>query len=106
MRAYLIIILSAFILVIAYTITQVEAATPQTPTMPFSSAEGRFTVEAPGEPLRTHKAHPSFLGTLHVYTYRVRTLKANYSLAYTDIPKIGVFLPVRKVSCEERRKAF
>ncbi len=106
MRAYLFVILSAFILVTAFTLSQVEASVPLSSVTPFSSEEGRFTMEAPGEPQRTHMAHSSFIGTIHVYTYKVRTTEANYTMAYSDVPKIGIFFAGPKNVLKRAKKGF
>lgn len=73
---------------------------------PFSSSVGGFSVDMPGNPEKKQVTHKSFLGPIYEYSYHIKTPEGGYSVAYSDIPKIGVSLGGAKTILRKAKKGF
>ena len=68
--------------------TALEASSWKT----FTSTEGGFSILMPGNPHLHENIHKSFLGPIRENTHNVTTRDGDYSVEYSDLPRIAIDL--------------
>ena len=58
----------------------------------FTSNQGRFSINFPGNPKKTQTVHKRFTGDIKETTYRLDTKYGNYSVGYSDLSAMATVL--------------
>jgi len=67
-----------------------SAARAQHDWTTFTSKEGRFSVDVPGQPVETETRRHSFIGTITNYIFTTESGDDTYTIEYSDIPHFAL----------------
>jgi hypothetical protein len=56
----------------------------------FTSKEGRFSIEMPGQPVKTETHQKSFVGTVTNHIFTAESGKDTFTVDYSDIPHVAL----------------
>ena len=57
---------------------------------PFTSKEGRFSIDMPGQPVKTETHQKSFVGTVTNHLFTAESGKDTFTVDYSDIPHFAL----------------
>lgn len=72
----------------------------------FSSQTGNFSVLMPGQPVLQTSTQKSFVGSIGVNLYDLKTKNGEFSVEYSDLPGIAVDLGGHNTILDKAKKGF